>query len=750
MRVPPIYLDFNATSPISPEVSAAMRPYLEERFGNPSSSHWYGTQTKRAIAAARRQLADLLGCEPDEIVFTSGGSESNNMAIKGAAFSRRDRGSHIITSAIEHPAVTEVCRYLERNGFTVTYLPVDGTGLVSVDDLRDAITPGTILVSIMHANNEVGTVQPIAGLAAAARERGALFHTDAAQSIGKIPVRVDELEIDLLSVAGHKFYAPKGVGALYIRSGVTLDKLIHGADHERNLRAGTENVLEIVGLGAAAELAARELTENAAHMRALRDRLEEGLLKAAPDLRINGNRGHRLPNTLSVSFPLVEANTLLDEIGDEVAASAGAACHTDSIDISTVLTAMNVPAEIAMGTVRFSTGRTTTAEEIDRAIAIVTGTVRRLRPGGEPDRRAEAAEDQVKLTRFTHGLGCACKLRPQDLERVLADLPVPDDVNVLVGTATLDDAAVYRIRDDLAIVQTVDFFTPIVDDPYHFGAIAAANALSDIYAMGATPLFALSIVGFPEKRLPLKVLRRILDGAMSVANEAGIAIIGGHSIEDTELKYGLAVSGVVHPDRILRNSGARPGDHIVLTKPIGTGIITTAMKRGIAEPETAERAISIMSALNRGAAEAAADCAVTACTDVTGFGLLGHLKEMTEGSGVDAEIWLEAVPVIPGTRELAADGVVPGGTVNNHAFVSPVVDWDPSISHTDRLVLSDAQTSGGLLIAIAGEDVPKLVKRLVERGVTAELIGRFVEKGPGRISVLLRRNHATPRRHHRD
>ncbi len=754
--MPPIYLDFNATSPVASEAAAAMRPYLEERFGNPSSSHWYGIQTKRAIATARRQLADLLGCDPDEIIFTSGGSESNNMAIKGAAFARRNRGhrikgyggqtrgrgkhirhrgSHIITSAIEHPAVTEVCRFLEENGFNVTYLPVDGTGLVSVEDLKDAITPDTILVTIMHANNEVGTVQPITELAAAARERGILFHTDAAQSIGKIPVRVDELGVDLLSVAGHKLYAPKGVGALYVRPGVTLAKLIHGADHERNLRAGTENVLEIVGLGAAAEIAARDLEENAARMRETRDRLQEGLAKAVPDLRINGNLEHRLPNTLSVSFPHVEANTLLDEIGGEVAASAGAACHTDSIDVSAVLTAMAVPVEIAMGTVRFSTGRTTTMDEIDRAIGIVANAVRRLKPEGATEHPVETEGSTVKLTHFTHGLGCACKLRPQDLERVLAGLPAPADENVLVGTDTLDDAAVYRLGRDLAIVQTVDFFTPIVDDPYHFGAIAASNSLSDIYAMGGTPLFALNIVGFPEKRLSLDVLRRILDGALAKAKEAGISIIGGHSIEDTEPKYGLAVTGVVRPDKILRNSGARPGDRIVLTKPIGTGIIATAMKRGIADKDITERAIAVMSELNRGAAEAAAEFAVTACTDVTGFGLLGHLKEMTEGSGVDAEICVDAVPIIPGARELAAADIVPGGTINNHAFVSPAVDWDPSVSRTDQLLLCDAQTSGGLLIAVNEKNAVKLIENLESRGASAADIGTFTGAGTGRIHV---------------
>jgi selenium donor protein len=614
-------------------------------------------------------------------------------------------------------------------------LPVDETGLVSVTDLEEAITPETILVSIMHANNEVGTIQPIAGLAAAARGRGVLFHTDAAQSIGKIPVTVDELGVDLLSIAGHKFYAPKGIGALYLRSGVTLEKLVHGADHERNLRAGTENVLEIVGIGAAAEAAARDLEKNAAHMRAMRDRLHEGLAAAAPDMHLNGHPEQRLPNTFSVSFPLVEANTLLDEIGDEVAASAGAACHTDSIDISAVLTAMGVEQDVAMGTVRFSTGRTTTAAEIDRAVGIVARSVRRLGPAGGVRGETTGAEE-IRLTRFTHGLGCACKLRPQDLERVIAGLPVPDDADVLVGTGTLDDAAVYRIGEDTAIVQTVDFFTPIVDDPYHFGAIAAANSLSDIYAMGGRPLFALSIVGFPEKRLPLDVLRRILDGATDKAAEAGIAIIGGHSIADTEPKYGLAVTGLVHPDRILRNDGARPGDVLILTKPIGTGIIATAMKRGGGEEETAARAISVMSELNSDAAEAAVDFSVSACTDVTGFGLLGHLKEMTEGSGVDAELRHEAVPVIEGARGLAAADIVPGGTINNHAFVAPIVDYDASIPRTDQLLLCDAQTSGGLLIAVAERDAEPLLERLGERGVAAARIGRFTRAGEGRITVV--------------
>jgi cysteine desulfurase len=354
----PIYLDYNATTPVHPEAVEAMRSYLEEHFGNPSSSHWYGIQTKKAVEKARGQVASLLGCQPDEIVFTSGGTESNNYAIKGVAFARRHKGHHIVTSAIEHPAVIEVCKYLEANGFRVSHVAVDELGRVDVDELEKAITPETILITVMHANNEVGTIQPIAEIAEVARRMGIVMHTDAAQSVGKIATRVQELGVDLLSVAGHKLYGPKGVGALYIRRGLQIEKLIHGADHEQNRRAGTENVLEIVGLGKACEIAERELEKNSFHMREMRDRLHRGLEEKLGNLRLNGHREQRLPNTLSVGFPNIEANTLLDEI-EGVAASAGAACHTDSTDVSSVLTAMKVPLEYAMGTIRFSTGRLT-------------------------------------------------------------------------------------------------------------------------------------------------------------------------------------------------------------------------------------------------------------------------------------------------------------------------------------------------------------------------------------------------------
>lgn len=367
-----------------------MRPHLFEHFGNPSSSHWYGKQAQQAVEQARQRVADLLHCRPSEIVFTSGGSESNNYAIKGVAFKHCMRCRHIITSEIEHPAVIEVCRYLETKGFEVTYLPVDSTGLIDLDAVAGAIRPQTILISVMHANNEVGTIQPIADIARLARRHGIIVHTDAAQSVGKMPTDVHALGVDLLTVAGHKLYAPKGIGVLYVRQGTQLEKLIHGANHERGWRAGTENVLEIVGLGQACAVAQRDLSTNMAHMQQMRDRLQTGLQQRLSDLRVNGHPTHRLPNTLSVSFAHLLANDLLAAMPG-VAASSGSACHADTVEISSVLAAMQVPLDEAMGTIRFSVGKMTTAREIDQAIDIVVQAVQRLRQAvPEPASRSNA------------------------------------------------------------------------------------------------------------------------------------------------------------------------------------------------------------------------------------------------------------------------------------------------------------------------------------------------------------------------
>lgn len=362
----PIYLDYNATTPHDPKVVEAMRPFLETEFGNPSSSHVYGARPRHAVAEARRHVAALIGAQPENIVFTSGGTESNNYAILGTARALREKGRHIITSNIEHPAVAETCAALESEGFAVTRLPVDEFGMVAPEDFESAILPDTILVSIMHANNEIGTIEPIEEIARIASRNGVLVHTDAAQSVGKIPVDVAALGADMLTIAGHKLYAPKGVGALYLRSGVDPDRIMYGGGQEGGLRAGTENVLEIVGLGAACRIAKRDFDRNRQAMQSTRDLLS-ARITAECDVRLNGHPEHRLPNTLNVSFRGVTSDALIAAVADVVAVSAGSACHSDAVTLSPVIEAIGTPIEWAQGTVRLSTGKYTTTEEIDRA-----------------------------------------------------------------------------------------------------------------------------------------------------------------------------------------------------------------------------------------------------------------------------------------------------------------------------------------------------------------------------------------------
>jgi cysteine desulfurase len=362
-----IYLDYNASTPIDAAVAEAMRPFLDDAFGNPSSGHWAGVPAKAELDRARSQVAALLGASPDEIVFTSGGSEANNLAIKGTFFAPNRRGAHIITSAIEHPAVLAPCRFLERLGGSVTYLSVDRTGLINPDDARRAITPQTLLISIMHGNNEVGTIQPLAEIGAIARRHGIHFHTDAAQSVGKIPTKVDELGVDMLTIAGHKLYAPKGVGALYVRRGLELEPVIHGAGHELGRRAGTESALLAVGLGTACMMAA-DLAPMI-RIQALRDRLWQALQEVFGEgVALNGHPTHRLPNTLNVSFVGRIGGDILGQLRD-VAASTGSACHSGRIELSPVLAAMRVPERTGMGAIRFSLGKHTTSAEIDEVVA---------------------------------------------------------------------------------------------------------------------------------------------------------------------------------------------------------------------------------------------------------------------------------------------------------------------------------------------------------------------------------------------
>jgi cysteine desulfurase NifS len=390
MKSNSIYLDYNATTPIATEVFQSMLPLLQENFGNPSSSHWYGTQAKRAVEQGRSQIAAMLGCQTKEVIITSGGTEANNFAIKGIAEKYRSKGNHIIVSSVEHPSVTQVGQYLSNHGYDISIAPVDKFGRVSIDKLEKLITPQTILLSIMHANNEVGTIQPITEISRIAHKNGILIHTDAAQSVGKIPVLIDELQVDLLSIAGHKIYAPKGIGALYIRSGVEVSNFIHGAGHEMGKRAGTENVAFIAGLGKACELIKDNLEYYSSHMRSVREHLEQGLLESRFDVRINGHPEQRLPNTLNVSFKGIKADVFLRSL-DSIAASAGAACHSDQVKISGVLEAMNIPTEYAMGAVRFSTGRGTSIADIEKALSDIATTIDKM--------RSQPADHQVNDTR---------------------------------------------------------------------------------------------------------------------------------------------------------------------------------------------------------------------------------------------------------------------------------------------------------------------------------------------------------------
>lgn len=375
----PVYLDYNATTPVDPAVVDAMMPYLHEQFGNPASTHAYGATADAAVAAARAQVAELLGGTPDEVVFTSCASEASNLAIKGVAFAQRGRGGHLITSRVEHPATQNACRYLAREfGFDLTEVPVGSDGRVDPDDIRRAIRPDTLLISLIHAQNETGALQPVTAVGRIAREHGVLLHVDAAQSVGKIPVSVAELGCDLLTVAGHKLYAPKGIGVLYVRTGVTLAPLLHGAGYEGGRRAGTLNVPYIVALGKACALAQAALAGGEPErIRALRDRLQQALAQGLA-VHLNGHSTERLPNTLNTSVPGVVGNHLLDAV-PEVAASTGSACHADTIEPSAVLLAMGVAPDLALGALRLSLGRWSTEEGVDLAADRLVAAAQRLR-----------------------------------------------------------------------------------------------------------------------------------------------------------------------------------------------------------------------------------------------------------------------------------------------------------------------------------------------------------------------------------
>ena len=375
-----IYLDYAATTPTHPEVVKTMLPYFTEAFGNPSSIHTYGQEIKGDIEEARTKVANLIGSQDEEIVFTSGGTEADNFAIKGAAYANKSKGNHIITTSIEHPAVLETCKFLETMGFRITYLPVDEYGSVAPDDVRQAITNKTILISVMLANNEIGTIEPIAKIGKIAKEAGIYFHTDAVQAAGHIPVSVDELGVDLLSISAHKLYGPKGVGALYIRKGTKLLPFMHGGEQERGRRASTENAPGIIGLGKAVELAQQEMTEEVERLTYLRDKLINSLLERIDHTQLNGHPTNRLPNNVNVSVEFVEGESMCLNLDLEgICASTGSACSSLSIEPSHVLLALGLPPERAHGSLRFTLGKWTTEEEVDRVLEVLPPIVARLR-----------------------------------------------------------------------------------------------------------------------------------------------------------------------------------------------------------------------------------------------------------------------------------------------------------------------------------------------------------------------------------
>jgi cysteine desulfurase len=374
------YLDSNATTPVDPRVREAMIPYFTERFANPSAFYHFAQEVRGEVELGRERVARLINADPQEIIFTSGGTEADNTAIKGVAFALQDKGRHIVTCAVEHHAVLHACQYLERFGFETTVLPVDIYGIVDLAALKQAIRKDTILISIMHANNETGTIEPIEEIARIGRERGITVHTDAIQTVGKLAINVRSLAVDLLSLSGHKMYGPKGIGALYVRTGVRIDPLLHGGHHEHNRRAGTENAPGIVGLGMAAEIARVELAENEKHVRALRDRLEQGIRERIPEMVVNGHPEKRLYNTLNCCFKGIEGEGILIGLDFEgVCASSGSACTSGSLDPSHVLVALGLPHEVAHGSLRLSLNKFNTDEDVDAVIEVLPKVVERLR-----------------------------------------------------------------------------------------------------------------------------------------------------------------------------------------------------------------------------------------------------------------------------------------------------------------------------------------------------------------------------------
>ena len=784
-----IYLDYNATTNIHEEVRKEMEPYLNIYFGNPSSSHKFGIQTKKGIVKARSQIAKMINCISNEIIFTSGATESNNYANKGIINyyfhnSKNEEKISVITSNIEHPSIREIYPYLNsiyKDNLEIISIPCDSKGIIDLEIFKNKMKKNTLLVSIMLANNETGCVMPIKEICEYAKKINpeCIVHTDASQALGKIPVDVKELGVDLLTIAGHKIYGPKGIGALYIKTGIEkkMEKIIHGASHENNMRAGTENVLEIVGLGKACELISRDLMKRMRQFLLTRNILYKVITEEIPknnyilqgpeiDLDIDINkltdeqlldlvkRERRLTNTLYISFPGIEANLILDKLSEKIACSAGAACHSEGVTMSHVLQAMKVSPEIAMGTLRISTGVLTTEKEALEGAKGIAEVVKQLMPKNKIEtnnllsfgKEDEETISNCRLTKNTHGMGCGCKISPKLLQEVLSSLPtqkcIPDDKNILVDNRSFDDASVYDLTSftkdnkELAIVSTLDFFTPICDNPYDFGSISCSNALSDIYAMGAKPINALSIVAFPVTLMPNIILKEILRGAQDKADEAGCPILGGHSIDDNEPKFGLSVNGLVEKNKIWKNNNVKEGDYIIMTKKLGTGIIMTSLKKDMVNKneKCVTDAIETMKYLNKYHCELIINnnLKIDACTDITGFGLLGHLSECLSGENnknLYAEIDYNKIAFISDKiNELSEMGMSPGGARSNLAYVEGKVIYDKSMTENEKLLINDPQTSGGLLMFMKEEEKNKMIKLCSDKNLDCFEIGKIFEK----------------------
>ena len=778
-----IYLDYNATTNIHEQVRKVMEPYLNVYFGNPSSSHKYGLQTKKAIVNARNQIAKMLNCSSNEIIFTSGASESNNYANKGIInyyFHNNPNPETIsvISSTIEHPSIIQIYPYLKsiyKDKINIISVPSDSQGIITLENFKKYMEKNTLLVSIMLANNETGCVQPIKEITEYAKSinPNCIVHTDASQAIGKIPVDVQDLGVDLLSIAGHKIYGPKGIGALYIKNGIEkkLEKLIHGASHENNLRAGTENVLEIVGLGEACELISKNLIKRMKIFMKARNIIYKNIAENLPksnyvlqgpeiDYSVDIDelsdekicklvaKERRLSNTLYISFPGIDANLILDKLSDKIACSAGAACHSEGVSMSYVLKAMGVSPHVAMGTLRISTGISTSVKDAEDSGKYISETVLKLLPKMDisekniQNNNDEMSIDNCRLTKNVHGMGCGCKISPNLLNEILSSLPkqksLDTDKNIIVDNTNYDDGGVYALPNekDMALVSTLDFFTPICDNPYDFGAISCANSLSDIYAMGAKPINALSIVAFPVTLLPKTILREILRGAQDKADEAQCPILGGHSIDDNEPKFGLSVNGIVEKNKIWKNNTVKKGDYIILTKKIGTGVIMTSLKKDALDKneQCLKDAIESMKKLNKYHYDLVKDnnIKIDACTDITGFGLLGHLTEYMSGDNnknLLSEINFDKnYHISEKIYELIDMGMSPGGAKSNMAFVEKKVLYDNKMNEKEKLLINDPQTSGGLLMFMEEEEKNKIVKLCEEKKLDCFVIGKIIEK----------------------